>query len=122
MRIKRIEVTELTNDINAIIAKIYGVSQSINKNVDIIARELIKLGYKKKGGQVMSNEYNRCDTCTHCDCAPKYDRYCEGCPMWKTDEELPEHGEGCGCVAYSFDVNGDCPFYEKDTEETNGAQ
>ena len=43
MRIKRTEVTELTNDINAIIAKIYGVSQSINKNVDIIARELIKL-------------------------------------------------------------------------------
>lgn len=51
MRIKRAEVTELTNDINAIIAKIYGVSQSINKNADIIARELIKLGYKKEDKQ-----------------------------------------------------------------------
>lgn len=48
MRTKRVEVTEMINDINAIIAKIYGVSQSINKNVDVIARELIKLGYKKE--------------------------------------------------------------------------
>lgn len=48
MRIKKTEVTELVNDINAIIAVIYGVSQSISKNVDVIARELIKLGYKKE--------------------------------------------------------------------------
>ena len=48
MRIKKTEVTELVNDINTIIASIYGVSQSISKNVDIIARELIKLGYKKE--------------------------------------------------------------------------
>ena len=48
MRIKKTEVTELVNDINAIIADIYGVSQSISKNVDTIARELIKLGYKKE--------------------------------------------------------------------------
>lgn len=70
----------------------------------------------------MSNEYKRCDTCTHCYCAGKYTWSCEGCPMYKTDEELPEHGEGCGCVAYEFDYDGDCPFYEEDTEETNGAQ
>lgn len=48
IRIKKSEVTELVNDINAIIAKIYGVSQSISKNADVIARELIKLGYKKE--------------------------------------------------------------------------
>ena len=48
MRIKKTDVTELINDINAIIADIYGVSQSISKNVDVIARELIKLGYKKE--------------------------------------------------------------------------
>ena len=48
MRIKKTEVTELVNDINVIIAGIYGVSQSISKNVDAIARELIKLGYKKE--------------------------------------------------------------------------
>lgn len=48
MRIKKTEVTELVNDINAIISDIYGVSQSISKNVDAIARELIKLGYKKE--------------------------------------------------------------------------
>lgn len=65
----------------------------------------------------MSNEYRRCDTCTHSDCAPKGEWYCDGCPMWKSEEEIPEHGEGCGCVAYNFDVNGDCPFYEEDTEE-----
>ena len=51
MRIKKTDVTELINDINAIIADIYGVSQSISKNVDIIARELIKLGYKKENKQ-----------------------------------------------------------------------
>lgn len=48
MRIKKTDVAELVNDINAIIADIYGVSQSISKNVDVIARELIKLGYKKE--------------------------------------------------------------------------
>lgn len=48
MRIKKTDVTELVNDINAIIADIYSVSQSISKNVDVIARELIKLGYKKE--------------------------------------------------------------------------
>ena len=48
MRIKKTDVTELINDINAIIADIYGVSQSISKNVDAIARELIKLGSKKE--------------------------------------------------------------------------
>lgn len=48
MRVKKTEVSELTNDINAIIAEIYGVSQSVSKNVDVIARELIKLGWKKE--------------------------------------------------------------------------
>lgn len=70
----------------------------------------------------MNNEYKRCDTCTHCYCAGKYTWSCEGCPMYKTGKELPEHEEGCGCVSYNFDVDGDCPFYEEDTEETNGAQ
>ena len=70
----------------------------------------------------MNNEYKRCDTCTHCYCAGKSTWDCEGCPMYKTDEELPTREEGCGCVAYNFDVDGDCPFYEKDTEETNGAE
>ena len=70
----------------------------------------------------MSNEYKRCDTGTHCYCAGKYTWNCEGCPMYKTDEELPTHEEGCGCVVYNFDYDGDCPFYEEDTEETNGAQ
>lgn len=51
MRIKKTDVAELINDINAIIADIYGVSQSISKNVDVIARELIKLGYKKESNQ-----------------------------------------------------------------------
>ena len=70
----------------------------------------------------MTDDYKRCDTCIHHHCAPKGEMYCEGCPMWKLEEEIPEHGEGCGCVAYNFDVDGDCPFYEKGTEETNGAQ
>ena len=70
----------------------------------------------------MNNEYKRCDTCKHCYCAGKSAFDCESCPMWKTDEELPTNEEGCGCVAYNFDVDGDCPFYEEDTEETNGAQ
>lgn len=48
VRIKKTEVTELVNDINVIIAEIYGVSQSVSKNVDTIARELIKLGWKKE--------------------------------------------------------------------------
>lgn len=48
VRIKKTEVTELTNDINAIIAEIYGVSQSVSKNIDVIARELVKLGWKKE--------------------------------------------------------------------------
>lgn len=58
----------------------------------------------------------RCDTCTHLYCASKGEWYCEGCSMWKTEAELPKHGEGCGCVAYHFDANGDCPFYEEDKE------
>lgn len=48
VRVKKTEVTELTSDINAIIADIYGVSQSVSKNVDVIARELVKLGWKKE--------------------------------------------------------------------------
>lgn len=48
MRIKRTDVAELQKDINQIIANIYGVSYCIIHNTDTIARELIKLGYKKE--------------------------------------------------------------------------
>lgn len=65
----------------------------------------------------MTDNYKRCDTCTHLYCQGNTKWSCEGCPVWKTDEEIPRHGGGCGCVAYNFDVDGNCPFYEKDTEE-----
>ena len=70
----------------------------------------------------MTDDYKRCDTCIHHNCAPKGEGYCEGCPMWKLEEEIPEHDEGCGCVAYNFDIDGDCPFYEKYGGKINGAQ
>lgn len=60
----------------------------------------------------MINNYTRCDTCTHHYC----ERHCKDCPMWKLEKEIPEYGEGCGCLAYRFDVNSDCPFYEEDKE------
>lgn len=68
----------------------------------------------------MTDDYKRCDTCIHCFCQGQDKWSCIGCPMWKTEDEIPHHGEGCGCVAYDYDYNGDCPFYEKDTEEYNG--
>lgn len=64
----------------------------------------------------MINNCKRCNTCTHVYCAGNDKWSCEDCPMWKTEAELPKHREGCGCVAFQFDDNGDCPFYEEDKE------
>lgn len=64
-------------------------------------------------------EYKRCDHCIHAFCQGNDKWACEGCPMWKTEDELPNNCEGCGCVAYNFDIDGNCPFYETVLEEHN---
>lgn len=48
MRAKRSDILELQKDINKIIADIYGVSFCISRHSDTIAKELVKLGYKKE--------------------------------------------------------------------------
>lgn len=45
---KRLEQIELENDINTILAGVYNVSAMVSKNTKVLARELIKLGYKKE--------------------------------------------------------------------------
>lgn len=57
----------------------------------------------------MSEEYKRCDTCKYWSCPVVTPLACGKCPMYKTD--------GCGCVTYNFDADGDCPYYEENVEE-----
>lgn len=64
----------------------------------------------------MINNCKRCNTCTHLYCAGYDKMSCEGCPMLIIDNKISGLGRGCGCVAYQFDDNGDCPFYEEDKE------
>lgn len=45
---KRLEIIELEHDINDILADMYKVSNIMSKNAYELARELIKLGYKKE--------------------------------------------------------------------------
>ena len=45
---KRLEIIELEHDINDIIADLYKVSNIISKNTYELAKELVKLGYKKE--------------------------------------------------------------------------
>lgn len=59
----------------------------------------------------MFDDYRRCDTCIHHDCPAD----CTKCCMLKAADELPSGYSECGCVAYQFDANGDCRFYEYNT-------
>lgn len=60
----------------------------------------------------MFDDYRRCDTCIHHDCPAD----CTNCCMLKGVDEIPSECPGCGCVAYHFDADGNCPFYEEDKE------
>ena len=60
----------------------------------------------------MSDYYKRCRTCIHQDCPED----CKKCCMLKDVNEIPSKRSGCGCIAYKFDANGNCPFYEEDKE------
>ena len=67
----------------------------------------------------MNDDYRRCDTCIHYDCLGD----CTNCVMLRPCEEFGGECDGCGCVAYQFDRNGDCKYYNYGfKEETNGAQ
>lgn len=58
----------------------------------------------------MSEEYKRCDTCKYQSCPGVTPLACANCPMFNIED-------GCGCVAYNFDADGDCPYYEENAEE-----
>lgn len=68
----------------------------------------------------MFDDYRRCDTCIHHDCPSD----CTKCIMCRPAVEFRGEVDGCGCVAFQFDANGDCIYYNYDfeKEKTNGAQ
>lgn len=69
----------------------------------------------------MFDDYRRCNTCIHYECIGD----CTKCIMRRPAVEFQGLVDGCGCVAYQFDVNGDCKYCNYDFDKRskiNGAQ